>query len=190
MRAIRKLCFVPASAVASAMELARYSATERLRDGRPLEIRALQPSDREELMSALGRMSDQSIYRRFFSPKRHFTEREVASYLNIDFVGHVALVAVVSENGRPTIVGGARYVIAGPGSAEVAFAVVDGYQGQGISALLLKHLVALARQAGIEELVAEVLPHNTPMLKVFEHSGLRVSTKREHGAVHVVLSLS
>jgi len=172
------------------MDPARYSATETLRDGRPVEIRALQPSDREELMSALGRMSDQSIYRRFFSPKRHFSDREVASYVNIDFVGHVALVAVVSENGRPTIVGGARYVVSGPGSAEVAFAVVDGYQKQGIGGLLMKHLIALAGQAGLDELVAEVLPHNTPMLKVFERSGLTTSTKREHGAVHVVLPLS
>ena len=172
------------------MEPARYSATETLRDGRPLEIRALQPSDREELLRAVGRMSDQSIYRRFFSPKRHFADREVAAYVDIDFVGHVALVAVTSENERPTIVGGARYVILGPGSAEVAFAVVDGFQGQGIGGLLMKHLIALARQAGLEELIAEVLPHNTPMLKVFERSGLRTSMKREHGAVHVVLSLS
>jgi GNAT superfamily N-acetyltransferase len=135
-------------------------------------------------------MSDQSIYRRFFSPKRHFADREVASYLNIDFVSHVALLAVVSENGHPAIVGGARFVVLRPGAAEVAFAVVDAYQGQGIGALLLKHLVALARQTGIEELIAEVLPHNTPMLKVLANSGLRMSTKREHGVVHVMLSLS
>jgi GNAT superfamily N-acetyltransferase len=172
------------------MELAQYSAMETLRDGHPVEIRALQRSDRDELLSAVGRMSEQSIYRRFFSPKRHFADREVASYVDIDFVGHVALVAVASENGKPAIVGGARYVVSSPGSAEVAFAVVDGYQKQGIGGLLLKHLVALARQAGIEQLVAEVLPHNTPMLKVFERSGLTTSTKREHGAVHVVLSLS
>ena len=174
----------------TAIELAQYSTTETLRDGRLVEIRALKPSDREELLSAVGRMSDQSIYRRFFSPKRHFADREVASYVDIDFVGHVALVAVVSENGRPTIIGGARYVVSGPGSAEVAFAVVDGYQGQGIGGLLMKHLIELARRAGLEELVAEVLPHNTPMLKVFEHSGLTTSMKREHGAVHVVLALS
>lgn len=190
MRATREPCSVRANPVATAVDLAQYSATETLRDGRPLEIRALKPTDREELLSALGRMSDQSIYRRFFSPKRHFADREVASYIDIDFVSHVALLAVVSENGHPAIVGGARFVVTRPGGAEVAFAVVDAYQGQGIGALLLRHLVVLARQAGIEELVAEVLPHNTPMLKVFERSGLRPSTTREHGVVHVVLSLS
>ncbi len=48
------------------MDPARYSATETLRDGRSIEIRALKPADRDELLSAVGRMSDQSIYRRFF----------------------------------------------------------------------------------------------------------------------------
>jgi ribosomal protein S18 acetylase RimI-like enzyme len=67
-----------------------------------------------------------------------------------------------------------------PGKAEVAFAVVDEYQGQGIGAALMRHLAAIAREAGLKELVADVLPDNIPMLKVFEKSGLRVrSTKRE-----------
>jgi ribosomal protein S18 acetylase RimI-like enzyme len=76
-----------------------------------------------------------------------------------------------------------------PGKAEVAFAVVDQYQGQGIGAALMRHLAAIARGAGLEELIAEVLPDNIPMLKVFEKSGFRLSTKREPQVVHVVLRL-
>ena len=98
--------------------------------------------------------------------------------------------AVLEEDGRAIIVGGARYVVSKPGAAEVAFAVDDGHQGQGIGGLLMKHLTALARQSGLEELFAEVLPNNTAMLKVFEKSGLAMSTKREDGVVHVTLRLS
>jgi ribosomal protein S18 acetylase RimI-like enzyme len=93
------------------------------------------------------------------------------------------------ENGRPVIVGGGRYVVLQPGKAEVAFAVVDQYQGQGIGAALMRHLVAIAREAGLKELTAEVLPDNIPMLKVFEKSGLRLSTKRESQVVHVTLQV-
>ena len=75
------------------------------------------------------------------------------------------------------------------GKAEVAFAVIDQYQGQGIGAALMRHLAEIARAAGLKELIAEVLPENTPMLKVFEKSGLRLSTKREPQVVHVVLEL-
>jgi RimJ/RimL family protein N-acetyltransferase len=172
------------------MEAARYSAVELLRDGRRVDIRALKPDDRAGLMAAVARASSQSLYRRFFGVKREFSEQEIAFFVNVDFVSHVALVAVVEENGRPVIVGGARYVVIEPGKAEVAFAVVDQYQGQGIGAALMRHLAAIAREAGLRELIAEVLPDNIPMLKVLERSGLPFSTTREPGVVHVALRLS
>jgi hypothetical protein len=49
-------------------------------------------------------------------------------YLNIDFVSHVALVALAEENGRQSIVGDGRYVVSEPGQAEVAFTVVGAYR--------------------------------------------------------------
>ena len=167
-----------------------YSAVEPLRDGRRVEIRALKPDDREGLVAAVGRASDQSLYRRFFGAKRDFSEREIAFFLNVDFVNHVALVAVLEEDGRPVIIAGGRYVVVQPGKAEVAFAVVDRYQGRGIGAALLRHLAAIARAAGLTELIAEVLPENTAMLKVLETSGFGISTTREPRVVHVALGLA
>ena len=169
---------------------AEYSAIETLRNGRRMEIRALRPEDRQNLIAALGRASAQSLYRRFFSVKHHFTEEETSFFVNVDFINHVALVALLEEDGRPVIVGGGRYVVLSPGQAELAFAVVDQYQGQGVGTALMRHLTAIAREAGLHELVAEVLPENAAMLKVFEQSGLRVSKRREPGTVHVSLQLS
>lgn len=168
---------------------ADYSAVETLRNGQRVEIRALRPQDRDEFVAAAGRLSAESLYRRFFAPKPHFSEKERAFFLDVDFVGHVALIAVLEEGGTPVIAGGGRYVVTKPGQAEVAFAVVDQYQGQGIGMTLVRHLAVIARNAGIRELIAEVLPHNAAMLKAFEKSGLRVGTKRESGTVHVTLKL-
>jgi len=171
------------------VKAARYSAVERLRDGREIEIRALRPADRDGLRAAFDRTSEESRYRRFFAPKRTFTEKEIEFYLNVDFVDHVALVAELGEDGRPVIVGGGRYIVSGPGRAEVAFAVDDPHQGLGIATRLMRHLVAIAREAGLRELTAEVLPDNAPMLKVFERCGLAATTRREGGVVHVTLAL-
>ena len=77
-----------------------------------------------------------------------------------------------------------------PGTAEVAFVVVDEFQGQGIGAALMRHLATIARDAGLNELIAEVLAENSPMLKVFEKSGLSCRTTRESGVVHISLALS
>jgi RimJ/RimL family protein N-acetyltransferase len=171
------------------VDAARYSAIEVLRDGRRVEIRALRPDDRGGFADAAGHSSPESLRRRFFAPRHSFTEQEVAFFVDVDFVNHVALVAVVEEGGQSVIIGGGRYILVQPGQAEVALTVVDQYQGQGLGGRLMHHLSAIARESGISELIAEVLPENIPMLAVFKKSGLRLDTKRERGVVHVTLHL-
>jgi GNAT superfamily N-acetyltransferase len=127
------------------LQLGKYSAIETLRDGRRFEIRALTSDDRSDLTAAVARTSAKSLRRRFFVSKRSFTDQETAFFLNVDFVNHVALVAVLKEGGRPVIAGGGRYIVVRPGEAEIAFAVVDQYQGQGIGKALMRHLAGIAR---------------------------------------------
>jgi RimJ/RimL family protein N-acetyltransferase len=169
---------------------AHYSTKERLRDGRTIEIRALRPDDREDMLAAIGRTSPQSLRRRFFGPKRGFSETELAFFMNIDFDNHVALIAQIDEDGRPSIVGGGRYIVVEAGRAEIAFVVVDAYQGQGIGSALLRHLSHLARDAGLKGLIAEVLPENTAMLKVFSKFGFRPGPNQEPRVVHLAKPLS
>jgi RimJ/RimL family protein N-acetyltransferase len=169
---------------------ATFSRIEVLSNGQRVEIRALRPTDREGMLTAVGRTSTQSLYRRFFTVRRHFSETETAFFLNLDFVSHVALVAVVDEDGKPVIAGGGRYVVIKPQQAEVAFAVVDQYQGQGIGKALLRDLSSLAREAGLQEFVAEVLRENTAMLKVLEKSGLEMTTRSDGQMRHVLLRLA
>ena len=171
------------------MDASQYTAAETLRNGRRVEIRALKPADRAGLLGAVANMSEEARYRRFFAPKRSFTEKEIDFYLNVDFVHHVALVAVVDEPGGPAIAGGGRYIVSEPGRAEVAFSVDDAHQGQGIASALMRHLVLIAREAGLAELHAEVLPDNASMLAVFARSGLPVRQTRDGGVVHVALAL-
>jgi GNAT superfamily N-acetyltransferase len=149
-------------------ELTQFSATEILRDGRQVEIRAQRPGDRDGLQAAIGRTSPESLHRRFFGVRREFSDKEASSFLDIDFVNQVALVVVAAEHGGSNIIGGGRYIVVKPGQAEVAFAVVDDYQGQGLGGALMRHLTKIARAAGLKEFVAEVLAENAPMLKVFE----------------------
>lgn len=171
------------------MNAADYSAVETLRDGRRVEIRAQRPADREAIAAAFRRSSPNTIYRRFFGARTSFTETEVAFFLDLDFVNHVALVAELEKGGQKVVAGGGRYIVSEPGRAEVAFTVDDAHQGLGIATRLMRHLVVIARDAGLKELVAEVLPENAPMLRVFERSGLAMTTRRETGVVQVSLAL-
>jgi ribosomal protein S18 acetylase RimI-like enzyme len=152
-----------------------------------VEIRAQRPEDRAGLEAAIARMSDETLYRRFFVVKHDFSEKEAAYFLNIDFVNHVALVVLNDESGKRAIIGSGRYIVIDAGRAEASFAVIDEYQGQGVGSALMRHLVSLGRQTGLRELVAEVMSDNAPMLKVFEKSGLETSAQREGPYVHVRL---
>ena len=171
-------------------DAANYSAPELLRNGQSVEIRLLRPEDEAEMLYAVEQSSADSLHRRFFSVRRHFGEQEIRSFMHVNFIDHVALVAVAVEDGRPSIVGGARYVVCAPGKAELAFMVPDRCQGKGLGPILLRHLISIGRRAGLRELIAEVLPENRPMLKVLEKCGLKLSIKREGRVVSASLSLS
>jgi RimJ/RimL family protein N-acetyltransferase len=166
-----------------------YSVVESLRDGRSIEVRALRPDDETRMLAALSRTSPQSLYRRFFGVKKGFSESEKAFFLNVDFIDHVALVATIEQNGRAEILGGARYVVVQRGIAEVAFTVIDDFQGNGVGSVLMHHLILLARRALLKQLVADVLPDNTAMISIFKKCGLPATITMAKGAVHIALDI-
>ena len=171
-------------------QAATYSATDTLRDGRAVQVRALRREDESELLQDFEQGSTESLHRRFFAVKRHFSEEEKDFLFHADFITNVVLLAIIDEGARQVIAGGVRYVLTAPRAAELAFSVLDRYHGQGIGSVLMRHIVALARQAGLKTLTAEVLPENLAMLKILQRSGLFVSTSNDPQVVHLTLKLS
>lgn len=171
-------------------ETPNYTARELLRDGSPIEIRALRPEDEADMLAAIGQTSAQSLQRRFFVMKRHFSDKERAFFMDIDFKDHVAIVALADEAGRKAIVGGGRYIAFEPGRAEMAFVVIDTWQGRGIGSILMRHLVEIARDAGLKELIAEVLPENAAMIKVFGKFGFSPGSRRDPQVIHLARKLA
>lgn len=170
-------------------EATHYAARELLRDGSHIEIRALRPGDEADMLAALERTSPQSLQRRFFVMKRHFSDNERAYFMDIDFKNHVAIVALAEESGRQVIVGGGRYIVFEPERAEMAFVVIDAWQGRGIGSILMRHLIRLAGDAGLRELTAEVLRENAAMLKVFGKFGFKPASSRDPHTIYLVLNL-
>ena len=171
------------------MTPATYSVREQLRDGRPIEIRALRPTDEADMLDAINHTNAESLRRRFFVTKRAFSDTEKAFFMNAEFLNHVALVAEIDDGGSRAIVGGGRYIVTQPGKAEIAFVVIDDYQGQGLGTLLMRHLAVIARASGLKELIADVLPENTAMRKVFSKFGFEARRGPDPQVVHLVLTL-
>jgi RimJ/RimL family protein N-acetyltransferase len=177
-----------------ANDLKSYNVTERLRDQRTVTIRAVRPDDKGLIIEGLSNVSPESIYRRFMSTKREITPSGLKLATEVDFVDVVALVAVLEKDGNAQIAGGGRYMRTGPSgggqSAEVAFLIGDPFQGLGIASLLLKHLAAIARDSGITQFEAEVLPSNEAMLRIFSRSGNPVTRTATRDSVHVLMKLT
>jgi GNAT superfamily N-acetyltransferase len=170
-----------------------YCAQEILRDGTPVTIRAIRKSDKARILAAFRALDREGVYRRFFSPKTDLTDSELDQVTDVDFRQMVALVATCSQaNGEEIVVGDGRYAATTgekPEHAELAFIVAEPYRGCGIASLLLKHLICIARQAGITVFEADVLAYNEPMLAVFQGSGLPIYRQREGDIMHVTLYL-
>jgi GNAT superfamily N-acetyltransferase len=172
----------------------QYKVDAILRDGGMVHIRAIRPDDKQRLLDGFHRLSDQSVYFRFFEPKQELTEKELSYFTEIDFIHHVALVVTLPDNEGERIIGVGRYIVFDTPPlaqrAEVAFTVADEHQGRGIGTLLLEHLVLIARAKGISTFEADVLAENHHMLGVFEQSGFQVQQSLvEPGVMHVSFSI-
>ena len=77
-----------------------------------------------------------------------------------------------------------------PERAEIAFAIADAMQHNGLGTILLGQLIEVADQAGVAVLSAEVLPQNQHMLHLFRDSGIQVTTHTLPGVVLVELATS
>lgn len=168
-----------------------YAVDAQSRDGTFVHVRAIRRDDRVRLRENFLRLSEDSVYARFLGPKKDLTEADLDFFTNVIPDEHVGLVATVWEEGEERIVGVGRYMTDEPGgsSAEVAFAVLDEYQNRGIGTLLFDHVVALARERGVERLWADMWPDNQRMMGIFERSGHRLEKSLDGTVMRIHLSI-
>jgi RimJ/RimL family protein N-acetyltransferase len=166
-----------------------YSVTETLRNGLEVRIRAARPDDSDPLIEAFHKLDPESVYLRFFGPKKEFSAAELKRFREADFDTRVILLCTVQEAGREIVIATGTYARAGDATAEVAFIVEEDYHRLGIARRLLTHLGKIAT-AGIRTFTAEVLPHNTAMLGVFGRCGWPMTTHSADGVTHITLDLN
>jgi acetyl coenzyme A synthetase (ADP forming)-like protein len=158
-----------------------------LRDGSTVHLRPVRAGDEPALLDLLSRLGEDSRTFRFFSGAPNL-EAAAGEMADVDYADRYGLVA--SRGGDGTLVGHGTYVRDSPDRAEVAFAVADSMQGQGLGTILLAHLSEVAQENGISVFVAEVLPQNHRMIEVFRESGFPVEIGSVPGAIEVELPTS
>jgi GNAT superfamily N-acetyltransferase len=148
---------------------------ERLPDGAPVLIRPIRADDKRMLTDGLRHLSDQSVQRRFLTPKRSFSRAELRYLTEVDGRDHVALVAEYPAEPVRRLLAVGRFVRLAddPHAAEVAITVADNWHRRGLGSLLSEALAAEARRLGIRRFTATMAADNVPaqrlMAKLTDH---------------------
>ena len=179
-----------------------------LSDGRTARLRAIRPDDGPALRAFGQKLSSETVYFRFFAPRRGISDEEITHFVTVDYQDRLALVAVVDgelvavarydrspTEGGETLgdaAAGASHGFdqAGAGEAEVAFVVRDDHQGRGLGTVLLEHLASAAVARGIGRFVADVLTDNHRMTGVFRSAGFDEHVLLDSGVIRVTLELA
>jgi RimJ/RimL family protein N-acetyltransferase len=170
-----------------------FEETETLKNGVTVKIRAIRPADKAGITDAFGKLDPESVYTRFFQFKKSLSDQELKAATEVDFENVVALVVTTESGGKETIIGAGRYLafdLSSGRSAEIAFMIDDDYHGMGLAGRILKHLARIAREKGVSQFEADVLPRNKAMLAVFSRSALPMKQTQTEGVIHVTLSLT
>lgn len=148
----------------------------QLSDGRDFTIRPIRPEDAEMEQQFVRQLSDESKYFRFMHRVHELTQKMLVRFTQIDYDYEMALIAVTENEGQEQELGVARYVTNPDGrSCEFALVIADQWQHHGIGQRLMRQLIEIARNRGLESMQGEVLSGNSRMLKLVRLLGFHIN---------------
>ena len=154
-----------------------------------IALRPLRQGERKPVLDVFAGLSERSRRLRFLGSKPRLPERDVDWLVDVGCCGREAVVAVDQATGRT--VGLARFVRdADAPEAEIAFEVVDEWQGRGLGKRLVAELRALAREQGILRFRALVAHGNTAALALVRSLGDELVHGYVDGNIELVVRLA
>ncbi len=175
----RDQAFIPGKRGEYPEHLETYRTTPK---GLSVLLRPVKMSDEPLLKDFFYSLSDRSLYRRFISVRKDLPHERLQEFVIIDYTKEMVILASVKEAETEKVVGVGQYGInQNSHSAEVALAVRDGNQNQGVGTTLLSYLTYLAKREGLLGFTAEVLVENKPMLHLFEKMGFDIQKTTAEG---------
>jgi acetyltransferase len=150
------------------------------KDGTDLLIRPIRPEDEPLLVEFHTELTEETVYSRYFEhfglSQRTAHERLTRVAFN-DYDREIALVAEESGgDGRSRIVAIGRLSKAhAVPEAEFAILVADRWQRRGVGGELLRRLVRIGRDEGLERITAEMLPGNMGMRRTARSVGFTLT---------------
>jgi GNAT superfamily N-acetyltransferase len=153
-------------------DLGQHTDVLRLRDGKSLTVRFVEPGDADALQGFFRSLSVGSRYNRFLGAMRELPHNVLDHFTHVGEEDRFTVIAMMTIDGVETIVGEARYAFEPEtASFEFGLSVDDRWQGHGIGAALLKNLECRAAAFGAARLFGDTLRSNEAMIGLARKSG-------------------
>jgi len=134
-----------------------------------VHFRPIKPSDEDGMRRLFYRFSDQGVFYRYFSYVQAMPHVRMQEYISVDYKRTMSIVGIFVEEGIEHIIAEGRYSrFAGSSYADVSFIVDEKYHNIGIASFMLRMLMDIAQQHGIEGFNAHILASNSAMIRVME----------------------
>jgi len=165
-----------------------------MKDGNDVVIRPIRPEDEPLLITFHEKLSERSVYLRYFQPMK-LTQRTSHERLTricfIDYNREMALVAErKNEAGEPELLAVGRLSkIHGRDEGELAAVAIDAAQHKGLGTELYTRLIAVARQAKLKKLISIMLPENREMRALCVKLGFKMYSNLEDNMIRAELDL-
>ncbi len=173
---------------------ARYVSEWTMKNGEPVTIRPVRPEDEPLMIDFHKKLSDRSVYLRYFQALK-LTQRTAHERLTricfIDYDREMALVAECKKpDGTAEIAAVGRLSkIHGRPQAELAAIVQDQFHGKGLGIEICRRLIQVARDQHLTEVQANMLGENREMQNLLKKLGFRLTTDIEDNLVLGILVL-
>jgi RimJ/RimL family protein N-acetyltransferase len=153
-------------------DLRQHSDILRLRNGKSLTVRFVEPADADSLQAYFRSLSVRSRYNRFLGAMSELPQTELDHFTHVGEADRFCVIATMRIDGHETIVGEARYAFdAKTDRFEFGLSIDDRWQGQGIGSALLRNLECRAAAFGSKHLFGDTLRSNEVMIALARKSG-------------------
>ena len=164
--------FIPGESGEYPVYLETYRTTKM---GLEILLRPVKISDEPLMKDFFHRFSDESLYYRFFSTRQDLPQEFVKKFVVIDYTQQMVVLAILQTEEKEEVIAVGQYWIQeGTHTGNVAFAVRDDYQKQGVGSVLLSYLTYMGRKQGLYGFTAEVLMDNRAALRLFASMGFDI----------------
>ena len=149
-------------------------------------MRAILPTDENELLQAFERMSEDARYMRFMRSVKEVNLQRLREALDSFPEGGSGIVVTVpAEDGTDVVASAVFFVGTDPRTCEFAITVGSNFGGVGLATKLLTALIGEARRRGLKTMEGFVLKANAPMLRLARRLGFSVAPDPNDQAVRI-----